>query len=279
MKLGSGSRVLVTGASSGIGAVAAERLADRGVSVGLVARRADRLEEVLQRCRRGAPESRAWVADLSDLEAAEALAAETWDDFGPLDAVVHNAGIPLRRHVTALTAADLDAALRVNYLAPVRMTLVQLPRLLARDQGTIVYVSSLAGRVGVPREAAYAASKFALCGFAESLRIDLDGTNVAVRLVLPGAIDTEIWDQPGNDPPVYHGPLEPAGDVADAIVAAIEGDRFEVYVPDLRSIVEFKTADPETFLAGAADMARSALAGDEFAWGEQPAPHQAGGAP
>ncbi len=268
MDLEAGSRVLVTGASSGIGAVLAERLAERHVTVGLVARRAERLDAVLERCRRHAPESRAWVVDLGDLDAAEALAAETWDDFGPLDAVVHNAGIPLRRRATDLTPADVDAALRVNYLAPVRMTLVHLPRLLARNRGTLVYVSSLAGRVGVPREAAYAASKFALCGWAESLRIDLDGTKVGVRLVLPGAIDTEIWDQPGNDAPVYDGPLEPAADVAEGIVAAIEGDRFEVYVPDLRAIVELKTADPDAFLDGAADMARSALAGKPFSWTE-----------
>jgi hypothetical protein len=76
------------------------------------------------------------------------------------------------------------------------------------------------------------------------------------RLVLPGAIDTEIWDQPGNDPPVYQGPLEPAADVANGIIDAIEGDRFEHYLPDLKAIVEYKTSDIDTFMAGAADMVR-----------------------
>jgi short-subunit dehydrogenase len=269
-----GSRVLVTGASSGIGAELAVRLAGRGVTVGLVARRADRLAEVLERCRRDAPDSRSWVADLGELDRAEALATEAWDTLGHLDAVVHNAGIPLRRHAPELTPADVERPLRVNYLAPVRMTLAHLPRMLARGQGSIVYVSSLAGRVGVPREAAYSASKFALCGWAESLLIDLDGSGVEVRLVQPGAISTEIWDQPDNDDPIYNGPLEPAGDVADGIIAAIEGDRFERYVPDLRSIVEFKTADPDSFLAGAADMARAALAGEDFGFGSDEEVHQ-----
>ena len=95
----------------------------------------------------------------------------------------------------------------------------------ARAAGCIVNVSSLGGRLGIAHEAAYCASKFALCGWTEAMAIDLWDTAVDVRLVIPGAIDTEIWDQPGNDPPLYDGPLEPPETVAEAIAAAIEGDR------------------------------------------------------
>jgi len=260
MRLERGMRALVTGASSGIGAEVAVKLADRGVDVGIVARRADRLADVLARCQQSAPASRMWAADLGDLDRVTSLAEEAWGEFGPLDVVVHNAAIPKRRHVAALTPAEIDHVMAVNFRSPAHMTLALLPRFLARDAGSIVFVSSLAGRVGVPREAAYCASKFALCGWAESMRVDLDGTGVEIRLVNPGAIDTEIWDQAENDAPVYDGPLEPVGPVADGVVAAIESDKFEHYLPDLLAIVEYKTGHIDEFLAGGAAMARDSLA-------------------
>lgn len=246
-----GAAVLVTGASSGIGAATAVALAERGATVGLVARRADRLDEVLQRCRNDAPGSRRWAVDLSDLDAAAAVADAAWNAFTGLDAVVNNAAVPKRRRATDLSGDQLEDVLRTNFLSPARITLRVLPRMIQHGRGVVVNVSSLAGRVGVPNEAAYSASKFALCGWSESLAIDLAGTGVDVRLVVPGAIDTEIWHQPDNDPPLYDGPKEPPEDVASAIVEAIEGDGFETYVPDLRSIVELKTSNPDAYLEGA----------------------------
>jgi short-subunit dehydrogenase len=244
--------VLVTGASSGIGAATAVALAERGATVGLVARRAGRLDEVVQRCRDHVPGCRRWAVDISDPDAAHRVIEAAWDAFGHLDVIVNNAAIPKRRPVTALSMAEVEQVLGTNFLAPARLTLSALPRMIAAGRGVIVNVSSLAGRLGVPNESAYSASKFALCGWSESLAIDLAGTGVDVRLVVPGAIDTEIWDRPDNDPPIYDGPKEPPESVAVAIVEAIEGDAFEVYVPDLRSIVELKTSDPDQYLAGAA---------------------------
>ena len=106
--------------------------------------------------------------------------------------------------------------------------------MLERDPGVIVNVSSFGGRAGIVKEAAYCASKFALCGWSEAMAMDLFHTGVDVRLILPGAIATEIWDQPGNDDPVYDGPFEPPETVAAGIIDAIEGDAFELYVPDMR---------------------------------------------
>lgn len=226
-------------------------LAERGATVGLVARRAERLDAVLSKCQAHAPESRRWVADLGDLDAAARVADEAWDAFGGLDVVVNNAAIPKRRRAAELTVGEIDQVMRVNFLSPTQLTLRLLPRMVAAGRGVVVNVSSLAGRVGVPGEPAYSASKFALCGWTESLAIELAGTGVDVRLVLPGAIDTDIWDLPDNDPPVYDGPKEPPETVAEAIAAAIEGDRFETYVPDLKAVVELKTSDADTYLAGA----------------------------
>jgi len=120
----------------------------------------------------------------------------------------------------------------------------------------IVNVSSLGGRLGIIHESVYCASKFALCGWSESLAIDLWDTGVDVRLIIPGPIDTEIWDLPDNDAPIYHGPLEPPEGVAADIIKAIEGDRFETYSPDMKDIAAFKTTDIDVFLEGVVAMAR-----------------------
>ncbi|MCU1453234.1 MAG: short-chain dehydrogenase [Acidimicrobiales bacterium] len=242
-----GARVLLTGASSGIGAAAAVTLAERGATVGLVARRADRLAEVLEACRRHTPESRVWVADLSDTAAAADLALEAWDHFGGLDVLVNNAGAPKRTPVTKLDIEDVRSTMTLNFESPVRMSLAILPKMLDRDAGLVVNVASFAGRVGVMGEAAYCASKFALCGWSEAMALDLWHTGIGVRLVLPGAIDTEIWDQPGNEPPLYDGPLEPVETLATGIADAIEGTAFEHYLPDMKAIAEYKTAHIDEF--------------------------------
>jgi short-subunit dehydrogenase len=249
-----GATVLVTGASSGIGAALARLLAERGATVGLLARREDRLAEVLADCRRHSPDSAMWVCDLADPDDAAATALAAWDHFGHLDVLVNNAAIPKRRFVQAITPAEVDETMRVNFTSPVRMTLAVLPRMLERDRGMFVNVSSMGGRVGIMQEAAYSSSKFALCGWSESMAADLWATGVEVRLIVPGPFATEIWDQPGNDPAHYDGELEPPTVAAEAIVAAIEGDAFECYVPDLRSVVEFKTANIDLFLEGMANQ-------------------------
>ncbi len=241
---------MVTGASSGIGAATARALAARGTTVALVARRAERLDEVLADCLPASPASRRWAADLSDPGAAARLALEIWDVCGRLDVVVNNAAIPMRRPVTRLTMDEVEHVMTVNYFSPVAITLALLPRMLERRRGVFVNVSSLGGRLGIYTEAAYSGSKFALAGWSEAMACDLVGTGVSVKLVLPGAIDTEIWDQPGNDDPVYTGPLEPPTVVADGIVAAIDSDRFEHYLPDMKAVVEMKTADIDGFFAG-----------------------------
>ncbi|MHB8328393.1 MAG: SDR family NAD(P)-dependent oxidoreductase [Acidimicrobiales bacterium] len=246
---------LVTGASSGIGAATARLLARRGFTVGIVARRRQRLAEVLEDCVAHAPRSRQWVADLSDLVAAAEVARQAWDAFGRIDVLVNNAGVPMRRPVTALTPEEVERVMHVNFFSPVRMTLAVLGRMVERGAGEIVNVSSLAGRLGVTTEAAYSASKFALSGWSEAIAADLAGTGVTVRLILPGTIDTELWDQPDNDPPLYDGPLAPAEDMAMAIADAIDSDHFEHYFPDMKPIIEMKTSDIDGFMAGMVAMA------------------------
>ena len=253
-----GLRVLVTGSSSGIGAALARRLAADGAVVGLVGRRAEQLAAVLADCRAASPECRSWIADLGDPGRAAELALEAWDAFGHLDVLVNNAAIPKVKPVTRLTPADVEETMRVNFLSPASMTLAVLPRMIARRGGTIVNVSSMGGRVGIGHEAAYSASKFALCGWSESLAMDLDGSGIAIRLIEPGPIATDIWDRPGEERAVFIPDLEPPELVADGIVDAILGDRFEHYLPDLASVVSFKHDDIDAYIRMNADMRRNA---------------------
>ena len=223
----------------------------------MVARRADRLASVAEECQAFTPGSRAWTVDLADLDAAEQFAHDAVAEFGAVDVLVNNAAIPARIPVTRITAAEVARVMDVNFHAPVRMTLALLPRWLARDAGCVVNVSSLGGRIPIAQESAYCASKYALCGWSEVMAVDLHGTGVEVKLVLPGPIDTEIWDQPGNDPAAYQGPFIPAADAAASIVEAIEGDGFEYYAPPAfpggvgmqHDIVVHKSNDPGAFVA------------------------------
>jgi short-subunit dehydrogenase len=257
-----GRTALVTGASSGIGAATARELAGRGFTVGIVARRAERLAEVLETCREHTPKSRMWAADLSDSVVAAELAIDAWDELGGLDVLVNNAGIPMRRTVERLEMHEIVRVMRVNFFSPVAMTLALLPRMLERGQGCIVNVSSLGGRLGIPIEAAYCASKFAMSGWSETMALDLANTGVRVRLVLPGAIDTEIWGLPGNDPAMYRGPLTPAEEVATGIADAIDGESFEHYLPDLKAVVEMKTSDFDAFMVAMRAFSESQATSD-----------------
>ena len=259
-----GSVILVTGASSGIGAALAPQLAARGATVGIVARRADRLESVVAECRRHVPESAMWSADLCDLDTATRIAGEAVERFGRVDALVNNAAIGKRKLAQTLTPEDLDTTMRTNFTSPIRMAMTLLPHMIERGAGLIVNVSSMGGRLGVAHEAAYCASKFAMAGWSESARIDLDGTGVRVKLVLPGPIDTEIWEQqPGELPGLYDGPFVTAADCAADIVTAIsEPDGFEYYTPELvpggwaqKDLVIGKTQACDQFLTGMAQMA------------------------
>jgi short-subunit dehydrogenase len=211
---------------------------------------------VLADCRVSSAASTMWVADLADTTALSGLALKAWDDLGGIDVLINNAAVPKRRAVTALDPADVEAVMRVNFVAPMRLTLAVLPRMLERG-GMIVNVSSVGGRLGIIHEAAYSASKFALCGWSESVAVDLHGTGISVKLIEPGPVDTEIWDQPGNDEPLYQGLKFTADEVAQGIIAALGSDGFEHYVPEMKAVVDLKNADIDTYIAGAAAMGRT----------------------
>ncbi|HEY5026217.1 MAG TPA: SDR family NAD(P)-dependent oxidoreductase [Acidimicrobiales bacterium] len=252
-----GKRVLVTGASSGIGAGLAEALARAGATVGLVARRTDRLAAVLERCRHHSPDSRMWVADLADPAAVDDLAVAAMTELGGVDVLVNNAGIPKRRHVTALDAATVDAVMNINYSSPVRLTLALLPQMLERGEGRIVNISSVAATLSPPGEAAYAATKAAVTVFSESMAIDLWDTGVKITVVYPGVVDTELFTLPDNDPFTAQVESITVDEAVTTILAGVAADAAQVYVPAwFGDVASSKAADVGKFLAGTAEYVR-----------------------
>jgi short-subunit dehydrogenase len=252
-----GCRALVTGASSGIGAGLAEALATHGAIVGICARRGDRLDEVIGRCMHHSPESRMWVVDLGDHDAVDQLSVDVLDAFGGVDLLVNNAGIPKRRHVTALDIDTITQVMHINYLSPMRLTMALLPQMLERGSGTIVNISSIAATLGAPGEAACDASKAALTAFSEAMAVDLWDTGIKVMVVYPGVIDTDIFRLPENDILDLPVPAEPVSVAVDAILGGLASEATQVYVPEyLAEIAASKAQDVGKFLQNTAASVR-----------------------
>jgi short-subunit dehydrogenase len=247
-----GKVAVVTGASSGIGRAVALDLASRGTTVVVVARRLEPLEQVADIARRTAPNSRAASADVADRDAIEGVIRDTLEREGRIDVLVNNAGIPMRKHATRLSVEDVTRVMEINFYGSVYATLAALPSMLERKRGHIVNVSSVAGRIGSPREAAYSASKYAMSGFTDVLASDLLGSGVEVHLICPGPIDTEIWGQV-QEPPAYNGKFYPPEVIAKAVRACLEKGSYERWAPRrMRGASYFKTLAPKMFAKGTA---------------------------
>ncbi len=248
-----GKKVLVTGASAGIGAALARGFAERGAVVGICARRAELLDEVLADLRRHTPESRCWQVDLADLDGIEPFARRVVDELGGVDVLVNNAGIPKRRGVLELTPDVVESVMAINYFSPIRLTLALLPELVERG-GRIVNISSIAGRLGPGTEAAYSATKAALTAWSESMAVDLAlaDTDVKVHVVNPAIIDTELFRLPDNDEPVADMSMAlPVEAMVEPVVEQLRSGTFEIYVPEwFQDIVTGKVGNPDGFLEG-----------------------------
>ena len=253
-----GSVAVVTGASSGIGAAVARDLASRGTTVVAAARRRDLLEAVVADCKAGAPASEAVVCDVGDRAQAEALVRDAVAKHDRIDVLVNNAGIPMRVHATRLTPEQVEEVMRINFLGAVWATLAALPSMLSRRSGHIVNISSAAGRIPSPREAAYTASKYALSGWSEVLAADLHGTGIKIHLVNPGPIRTEIWDKV-QEPAAFKGKLLPPERIADAVRDCLEHGKFERWFPrSMAGLQAFRMLAPRAFIRSLARFDRRA---------------------
>lgn len=182
-----GKHVVITGASSGIGKATALEMARRGANVVLGARRGELLEQIAEACRAFGVRATAVVADVTKPEDCARLTS------GEVDVLVNNAGFAIFDGIAEAKANELRAMMETNYFGAVNCTQAVLPRMLARGEGTIVNVASIAGIMGYARMGGYCATKFALIGMTEALRDEVLGRGVRVALVCPGTTDTEFF--------------------------------------------------------------------------------------
>ncbi len=208
-----GTVALVTGASSGIGAATARRLAEHGAAVALVARRKDRLEALAAEIGKTGGTALAVEADITDRIQAEAAVQQAVDRFGRLDILVNNAGLMLLGPVVGADAEDWDRMIAVNVQGLLYTTRAALPHLLhAAEEGPrrvadIVNISSIAGRVAWGGYGVYNLTKFGVNGFTESLRQEVTKRHVRVGVLEPGGVDTELGSH--NTPEVRDAMIDP----------------------------------------------------------------------
>ncbi len=220
----SGSTVLLTGASGGIGQAIARALHARGATLVLSGRRADVLDSLAAQLH-----ARAIAVDLTDAAEVERLI----DEAGDVDILVANAALPGSGPLDSYTVEQIDRALDVNLRAPIVLAHGLAPAMVERGRGHLVFMGSLQSKAPTPGAAMYNASKFGLRGFASALRGDLRGTGVGVSSIFPGFIrDAGMFADTGASLPPGVGTRSPE-DVARALVTAVERNRGEVDVAPL----------------------------------------------
>jgi short-subunit dehydrogenase len=216
-----GRRVLLTGASGGLGHAIARALRARGASLVLSGRRTDVLDALAAET--GAE---AIAADLSARDGVDRLVAQV----GDVDVLVANAGLPADGAIDDYTVEQIDRALDVNLRSPILLAKALMGAMVARGEGHIVLISSSAGKVATTGSALYSATKFGLRGFGHALRADLHAAGVGVSVVAPYFIsDAGLFAEADVKLPPGLGPKKPA-DVGAAVVRAIERNRAEIEV-------------------------------------------------
>jgi short-subunit dehydrogenase len=221
---------IITGASSGIGRAAAEAFVQRGAKVALVARTKSKLDALVDEL--GAERAASFALDVTNRAATLALPKSVVERFGGLDIVVNNAGVNHRGAVSERSLEELEEIIETNLTAPLRLIHASIPVL--RPGGVIVNVASLAGKVPVPHEATYSATKAGLRAFSRALAFELRERSVRVATVCPGPVDTGFFGDVEHVPDlVFSQPMSTAEQVADVIVRAVETDAGELDIPPI----------------------------------------------
>jgi short-subunit dehydrogenase len=231
-----GRTVVVTGASSGIGAATARAMGRAGAHVALVARTESALEAVADQIAARGGTATVIPADLSDVNAATAAAEEIRATVGPPDVLVNNAGIGRFLAIEETSPEAAVEMMAVPYFAAFVMTRAFVPAMLDRNAGHVVNVTSAAAYVPWPGSTAYATARWAMRGFSESLATDLHGTGVGVTLVAATTVESPYFEHnPGSRerlPTVARlFPTLTPEDVARAIVRGVESERRTVAIP------------------------------------------------
>ena len=225
---------MITGASSGIGRGLALDLSRRGARLGLVARRAAALDEIVGEISSRNGKALALATDVQDATALRGAADRIRAEFGRIDVLIANAGIGLTADAAEMQPADLARVLNVNVIGAANSVAAVVPEMVAHGSGHLVVISSLAAYRGLPKSAAYCASKAAVSAFFESVRLDLKGKGIAVTIIHPGFIKTPLTEGRHADMPF----LMELQDAVQLIVGAIERRKKSYAFPwQLASIV------------------------------------------
>ena len=233
-----GKVVLITGASSGIGAAAARAFGRAGASLVLAARRRDRLEALAAeiKAQPGGAQALAVAADLSQQAEIEALVAAARERFGRVDVLFNNAGFGRLDWLENLDPAeDIEAQVAVDVLGVIQTTRQVLPLMIAQRSGHIINMASMAGLIGTPTYSVYAAGKFAVRGFSEALRREVRPWGIHVSVVYPAGVATEfaahanIRRKTTVTTPAWLSPS--AEDVANAVLGLVRRPRASLILP------------------------------------------------
>ncbi len=221
--------VIITGASSGVGRSLAYAFARRAARVVLVARRVERLEAVRREIEPYTTDALVIPADITDEAQLRHVVDETLARFGRIDVLVNNAGIMLGGPLARQDPARVEETVRVNLWAPIRLTQLVLPHMLAQRHGYILNVGSGLGRLAMPMFSTYAATKYGISGFSDVLRRELHRTGVHVTLVQPGWTHTEMFNSEVEELVGRYGfDVEHPDDVAERSVLALVRGEHEV---------------------------------------------------
>lgn len=194
--------VFLTGASSGIGEALAVEIAKRGAGLGLLARREDLLKKLAAKCETAGGKARVFTCDVVDAQAVQSAADKFRSEFGHIDILIANAGIGGNNKETReLQPEAVKKVIDINLIGAVNSVAAVLPQMLERKSGQLVAVSSLAGFRGLPKSAAYSASKAGMTAFFESVRLDVQDKGVAVTIIQPGFIKTPLTSGRANKMP------------------------------------------------------------------------------
>jgi short-subunit dehydrogenase len=243
-----GARVVITGASRGIGEALAHRMAERGARVALVARS----EEVIAKLA-GDLDGDAYPADLTRVDEIGDLVSRITRD-GPIDALVNNAGIDVSGAFTRTSDADVRDLIALNLTSPMLLCKSILPGMCTRRRGHIANISSLAASIATPGLAAYSTSKAGLSHFTAALRAELKGTGIGTTLVELGTVDTPMYESVTSYEPTRRAfrrfarlgflPNLDPGDVASRIADAIARDRRHVRLPRRNILLPMLSESP-----------------------------------
>jgi short-subunit dehydrogenase len=184
--------VMVTGASSGIGRSVAVELARRGARLGLIARRTEKLQEIVGEIESLGGQALALTGDVQDAKAVRTAANRFREEFGVIDVLIANAGIGTTKDAAELRASEVADVINVNVIGAANSVAAVVPEMVATGRGQLVVISSLAAYRGLPKSAAYCASKAAVSAFFESLRLDLQPRGIEVTIIHPGFIKTPL---------------------------------------------------------------------------------------